>query len=350
MFVNIFGILDASHHLKYYDAMGNSISLCPNTQYTLQLMVPSEWVTTYVLDVPKMSNEKLLKAAAFNLEDKLIDDISSYHLVIINKEVDNKIVGTIAHEKLTSILSDIPQNCHLVKLMTASLLLSKNEALIENEQVALNVDGQCFSVSKKDLPFYREKFDIVVLANESHLNMLFNKLNQSNINLLTGKYKPKKTKKNKTKKIYYLLLIVISSILLYFLISLIEIISLKHQSASLEKQIEQIYYQLFPSAKSVIAPEIRVNQLLKSNSDNNKKSNFLNIIFKLTEVIKQTTKIQLNSLRYNNKSLLVTINAPAFVDIDNFKKQLISHGLKVKQQSGKIDGKQVKAALSLEVA
>lgn len=120
--------------------------------------------------------------------------------------------------------------------------------------------------------------------------------------------------------------------------------SLNKKTSELDRHIEVLYRQFFPQAKQVINPKFRISQLIKSNQEENKNR----IWFLMNEFAKtmQDNPVSLQQLRYQNKTLSVTVVSPDFVTLEKLENKLRAQ-LKVNQTEASTHDKQVIATLEL---
>jgi general secretion pathway protein L len=137
--------------------------------------------------------------------------------------------------------------------------------------------------------------------------------------------------------IWLLSLLLVNSFSLY---------SLNKKTAELDEQIELIYRQFFPDAKQVISPKFRISQLLGSNDKTNNQARFWFLLNQFTKGMQGKTAT-IEQLRFQNKTLLVTIVSPDFASLEILENQLRSNQITVKQTQASTRDKQVVATLEI---
>jgi general secretion pathway protein L len=115
----------------------------------------------------------------------------------------------------------------------------------------------------------------------------------------------------------------------------------QHQIDRLDTQIASYYKELFPEAKQVITPRFRIQQLLKHTQTQG--SSFWRLMGILGS---HPTEIQ--TLRYQNQALTVTLKLKQFSDLQTYENQLRHSGIKVKQTQAQEKGKEIEATLELK--
>jgi general secretion pathway protein L len=121
--------------------------------------------------------------------------------------------------------------------------------------------------------------------------------------------------------------------------------SLNKKTDHIDQQIEVIYRQFFPDAKHVISPKFRISQLLSSTTEESQTRFW----FLIDEFAKKMNKslIKLEQLRYQNKTLSVTVVSPDFIHLEQLENNLKGAQLKVNQTQASTQDQQVIATLEL---
>lgn len=120
---------------------------------------------------------------------------------------------------------------------------------------------------------------------------------------------------------------------------------LNQQTAVIDKQIAVIYREFFPDAKQIISPKFRISQLLGNNSGDS-QTHFWFLLNQFAKGMKNT-KITIEQLRYQNKTLSVTLVSPDFNSLQDIENQFKKLQLKVKQTQASTKEQQVIATLEL---
>ncbi len=113
----------------------------------------------------------------------------------------------------------------------------------------------------------------------------------------------------------------------------------------MDEQTATIYRQFFPGAKQIISPKFRINQLLGADSSEN-QTRFWHVLDQFSKVFKND-EFKLQQLRYQNKSLSVTLTCSDFSSLEELENKLKSLNLKVKQTQASTQDEQVVATLEI---
>lgn len=136
----------------------------------------------------------------------------------------------------------------------------------------------------------------------------------------------------------------------FWLISLLVVNGIKlhllnKQTQKIDEQIAVIYHEFFPGAKQIISPKFRITQLLKSNNTE-EQNRFWFLLNQFAKVMKNDHNA-LEQLRYQNKTLSVTIISTDFASLEELENELKKLQLKVKQTQASTREQQVVATLEL---
>lgn len=120
---------------------------------------------------------------------------------------------------------------------------------------------------------------------------------------------------------------------------------LNKQTQKIDGQIAAIYHEFFPDAKQVISPRFRITQLLKSNNVE-EQNRFWFLLNQFAKVMTSDHNA-LEQMRYQNKTLSVTIISTDFASLEELENELKKLQLKVKQTQASTREQQVVATLEL---
>ncbi len=120
---------------------------------------------------------------------------------------------------------------------------------------------------------------------------------------------------------------------------------LNKKTEDLDQQIAVIYHEFFPEAKQVISPKFRISQLL-GNSNADSQSYFWHLLNQFAKGVSGST-ITVEELRYQNKTLLVTLISSDFPSLEQIENKLKKLQLKVKQTQASTRDQHVFATLEL---
>lgn len=129
------------------------------------------------------------------------------------------------------------------------------------------------------------------------------------------------------------------------LVNILSLYFLNKKTEQVDQQIAVIYHEFFPEAKQVISPKFRISQLL----GNNKTDTQVHFWFVLNQFAKamNDNKITIEQLRYQNKTLSVTLVSADFANLEDIENKLKKLELKVKQTQASTRDQHVVATLEL---
>jgi len=360
----IYAIYRANHQIDFFiekNGIYHAVNLTDLTddQHPLKIVIPGEWVVFHDLSIPNMSSAKRNKAIAYQLEDQLIHEIEQYHIVQFYQEKTNILVATIEKVLFEQILKNIPDKLVAIQIIPETLLLpvedDKTTVLIDNDRILLREAKFAMSAQYDDLQeLVRDKEIITMGVGQQNaiacLEQYFLSTLASTdekINLLTGAYKPKYIVNNKNRYISVALLSIVSIFLLFVLTSIIETIYLAAKNHRLNTEIEANYYELFPSATSLVAPEARVKRLL-GQGENDTDSVFLNLLYAISQTAKTHQQVTIENMRFENNAMTLTVNAQNANQIDDFTKDFTHAGMHAVEQSSTLFNGQLKSIIVLK--
>lgn len=148
------------------------------------------------------------------------------------------------------------------------------------------------------------------------------------------------------KKGYQLSIVLFCIWLLSLLVvNWIKLHQLNKETQKIDEQTAVIYHEFFPDAKQVISPKFRITQLLKSNNAE-EQNRFWFLLNQFSKVMKNDHHT-LEQLRYQNKTLSVTLVSTDFTSLEELENELKKLQLKVKQTQASTREQQVVATLEL---
>lgn len=362
----IFGIYRNNHTIDFFikNTTGfetvDVTELSDDNVYHLKLIIPGEWVVMHSLSLPKMSLAKQKQAISYQLEDKLIKDITDYHFVKINLHSEKTCVITIERNILEKILSGIPKEIFVTQVIPEILLLplhkDKLTILIDEQRlialgheigfVAQADDLSALVNNQQTIIMGREQQSAIVSCDQYLLSQLFSVTDD--FSLLTDNYKQRKARMSGTKNIYITISVIFFIFVFFVLSSLGEIIYLKTKSHKLQQQVEKNYYQIFPAATTMVAPEERVEQVLRKNGTDNGNATLLQLLTKLSIVNKTHKNINVKEMQFTNDVLTLMVNSATSNNIDDFIKALSRTGIKVIERTSNLSNNQFNAVILLK--
>ena len=120
---------------------------------------------------------------------------------------------------------------------------------------------------------------------------------------------------------------------------------LNKKTDHIDQQIAAIYHEFFPEAKQVISPKFRISQLLGTNGSD-AQTHFWFLLNQFAKVMNDN-QMTIEELRYQNKTLSVTLISSDFASLEDIENKLKKLQLKVKQTQASTRDQHVVATLEL---
>ncbi len=351
-------------------------------QHDTTVFVPAQDILLTQTTLPKMSQQRLMQALPFALEEQLVDDVNSLHFAIAHPPQNgNTFVAVTSRKKMDDWLTLLKQYdiipIELYSAVFASPYAGKNWSLSVLPEIGLvrltQYDGFAAehnnvnvllelalkeTVEKPDaLQIYTmsASSEMKITALPTHQTSLteqawLEKLPgwldaQPGINLLQGTYRAKH-KTAETKKIWLTAsVLTLAWIGLLFFSHLVSFFILAHKAKHLETAIHVIYKKNFPEATSVVAPRERMQNKLTTLTNQANKNYFLVLLARSSHELAAASHIQLKSMDFRDNQLNLELVADKFDDLDRLTKSFLQQNLHVKQQNAAIAGTKVKANL-----
>lgn len=320
------------------------------------VLVPAQDVLlTHVL-LPKLNRQRLLQALPFALEEKLITDLSELHFAIGDYQADGMLpVAIVSKQKMQQWLAILNEAAIFPTAMLPMQFALPNHAnewavcIHENDCVVRTgvYSGFFCDASNLDLLLADLHPDKVTLYHFNDLPLLA-KWDPGNlfINLLQPPYQRKYNTLAQKKTWLYSAYALAASIFLMLSGYVVSWVILQRAVNAGNLEINQIYKQQFPEARSVVAPKERMESKLKKLASPS-QNDFLYVLGLLGEAIKKSPGVKISRLDYHNHMVMMTIVAPAFEKMDLLVQALKQKGLVVKQENATNVGLDVTAELQI---
>jgi type II secretion system protein L len=169
------------------------------------------------------------------------------------------------------------------------------------------------------------------------------------LNLLQGAYRTKQTmflKKDKLRQT--LLAFAVAWLGLLLLYPTISYFILSRHASELSTEIAAIYHRYYPESKEVVAPKIRLEEKLRDLNSEDVDNQLLMMLAYLGQALTKTPPIELKRVDYQNNKMTVEFMAASSPDYAKFTGLLTDSGVRVKEQSANLSGKQILATIILE--
>lgn len=328
------------------------------------IVEPCENTTLIELELPWLSEIKARVAIPYALEDKLAQPIEELHFAFDKLRYQNKhylvtVISKARIEHLMQILNN--HNIEFDCITTDWFALPSQELLITDSVLLINTAefkgaltdelAKTYLHNHPEIPtlvFEDSKLPSSLLKRQEHSTVwIAQSLLKSNpLNLCQGSMQHSNAT-DWIKKGYKVTAILGGVWLLsLLLVNAIALYVVNKKTETIDKQIEAIYLQFFPQAKQVVSPKFRITQLL---ANNNKGGNQAQIWFVLNQFTKamQGKNLKVEQLRFQNKTLFVTLVSPDFASLEQFQTLLTNLQLKVKQTQASTREQQVLATLEI---
>ncbi len=372
----------------------------------VSILIDAHYTTVELVNIPSKNRSKQLLAVPFAMEDFLAEDIEDTHFALgkitPSKSADNDSQNSLPviaiKRNLLQQTVDFfsQQNIHL-EAVTAdsvalpitekkwSILLDEDSALIKIGSVqAHSCDRDNLNVILRALLqedqhqesrpeairyFYREgdsdaqnmlnticaDFEIEIESEcyKNHpLEIFVQNLNEiSSLNLLQGKFKPVRKGNQWLKPWKSVAAIAAFWLVLQLTYSSMLASQLEQKNYELTRQIEAEFKRAIPDAKKMTNMQKRVERRLndlKSGGRGSSNSSFLKILSRVTPVLANNNKIEIQAAVYRSNYIDVDLTAKSLQDIETIKNKLTAiPGLKT-VLSTTVEKDSVKGRLRLE--
>ncbi|HLB41285.1 MAG TPA: type II secretion system protein GspL [Gammaproteobacteria bacterium] len=347
------------------------------------VIIPAEDVLLMTSKLPKMNRSRLRQALPYALEEQLIADVETLHVVIAHDQGNDHLpVAIVAHQKMQQWLALLQAwGIKPDVLIPASLVLpwenGKWSVLIQDTAVIRtgmyqgwgcdkNNFNELFTIALSlavDIPQQvnvrhdgREKLSLSFITNENILQpeqwireLAIEAAKVLPINLLQHIYRVKKVKFLQANKVWRVIAYLSAIfIFLLFLYPTVSYVLLKQRLITMDKQMSEIYKKQFPQASSMVAPKQRIEEKLQHLQGQEGKNQFLLLASYVGMAMRYSPNITLKHMDFQNNQLtieLIAETADRFSMVNNF---LIQQKLRVKQQNISVVDSHVHATLVVD--
>jgi general secretion pathway protein L len=317
------------------------------------------------VELPWLADRKSRAAIPYALEERLAQPVEELHFSFDRAHYHNGryLVAVIAKKRLAELTSSLDeQNIGFESITLDWFALEPQQAYATDSDVLINNDDFQGTLSGSlatkylkqhpELPLFLFEESIAIehpntikVPESSYLKIAQNIIKTPQLNLCQGEMQHETTS-DWAKRSYFLAgascLIWLLSILL---VNAIKIHSINKEMTQVDEKTAVIYHQFFPDAKQVISPKFRISQLLSTNTTEN-QTRFWFLLNEFAKVMKNKA-ITIEQLRYQNKTLAVTLISTDFEHIEAIEAKLKQAQLKVNQTEASTHDQQVTATLEL---
>ncbi|KTD65697.1 type II secretion system protein GspL [Legionella spiritensis] len=335
------------------------------------VVLPCQFFSLYQVQLPWLGEKKARAALPYALEDQLAQNVENLHFAFDRQHyMDGRyLVAVCSRDYLRQVITKIDQ-CGLdFDVITLDwFALKNNESCVLPEYLLANHETFQGALGRELADLYLSRlnpqqhalylftdsgepprtFPAAIHIEEPSTVWLAKRLMKNNImNLCQGDLAHGNAK-NRTRLWY----VMAGAMFAVWLISLITINAFKLHSlnsdmAEVDKKIAVIYHHFFPQAQQVISPRFRISQLLKGNQ-NGGDNTFWTLLNTLSEVTPGNESI-IEQLRFQNKSIQVTLASKNFETLEALQNRLIQHKIKIKQTQASTRDDQVVSTLELSL-
>lgn len=343
-----------------------------NTSYDIVVYVPTENINTLNVTLPVMPAAQRPQAALYALEEQLVEDVQNLHAVVWEQHQDHLYGVAIIQKSLLQNWLDKLRSVNIVpSKMYADVITIPAE---DNEWAIVSHEELLYVKIDKNSGFAIESDFVQTILQEmiatlkmppkqiriydKHdkiLSLLFNDFNIPivttleneqidsryfwvnfndslvNCNLLQGEMLPQESLYEKYNYLRMPLILSAILVVLIFLTNVTKWFYLNHEENILQKQIASIYMQIFPEATSVINPRARIEQLIAKSSEEQKGTDFFNLLGTVGQVVRNMPLIKLQTISYNGNQLIIDVKVENANALKQFNDQLSKYPINIKQ-------------------
>jgi len=316
-----------------------------SSQDTQQVvLIPGEAVLLTNTKMPKMSRHELQKAIPYALEEQLAADVGKLHFAIGEyDDQDHVAVAVIDKSKLEHYLEALKsqdlrpdvmmpdylalpfeKGCWTVCVTGSRALVRLGEQAgfatgFEDVTLLLNLMLDQSTELPEKLLVYGELPEAIksrVAIEVMDQEMVWQPTTP--INLLQGIYRLK-NKPTKVKR-YWKMATVMATVWLIVLLGTqaTELIYFKIHTKQLQQKINATYRHIFPRSKDVVEPRFRIQHELDRLTRSSHKSRFINLLSKAASLLQQHPKVELKSLSYQDKQLILQLRTDKISRLEGF--------------------------------
>lgn len=394
-------IIDASDKLVHGPVVGTLSECVQAKNHTVIVIINGIDVLVTDVTIPqRLSNSRLSSVIPFALEDRLGESLDKLHYAwnTWNKRrADGTIpVAVINHadmKKWIGLLKDaeinpselIPEQLALPYLKnTWNVLVDKNRIIVRTAtQSGFVVDknnfyqllawklDECSDTQPEQIQIINDPDK--KLLTEDQLNTLKPRVifvndqkkaleffaegltkgtqSEQTINLLQGKYATQQDYIIKNLSIKKIGLVVAGLSILWLSLLGIGTISqyfyYKNQNVKLTEQIASLYHKVYPKARQITTPKLRIGQDLKRLGASRSTGNFITLLIDVAKDLHFSPTTKIESINFQNDRLTLQAQFDSFKQLEVLTKKWSANGLQVKKDQAATKNNRVHAFLSI---
>lgn len=346
------------------------------------VIVPAADVLLTSVKMPHMSRARLQQALPFALEDQLVSEVDTLHFVAGTPDAQDQLpVAVVAKVKMEAWLAQLKEWQVVPDVLIPSIFalpvadnawhMLLDDALVvrtkawhgfccdsaddwlsialhsaENKPTSITVwQSSTKALPVCEIPLNQHHFTPEALM----VAMSTQALQTPHINLLQGLFQNKKVRYPQKRKMLKLAMgLTAAWVALLLLNPVVSWFLLNQRVSSLDGEIKQIYLRHFPSATSLVAPRLRMEEKLRQSTSQENEIKFFVLLHALSKALKTQAGITLKRLDYQNNQLVMQVTATSSENFAHFADALIQQGWQVKQQNANLAGENVNATIVMQ--
>ncbi|EKN4146620.1 type II secretion system protein GspL [Yersinia enterocolitica] len=308
----------------------------------LIVLAPGGDVILRSLSFPGKINQRTHRALPFLLEDEIATEPENLHMVILAREKSLLHIAAIDREQMRQWLAwlkdaGVTPKCIIPDVLALphrndgrwTALQLGNEWLFRQEKwqgTAID-DGLLneWLLSHPELPLIQSCSPTPDSADDHWqielcpfpLQLLAENLPDKRIDLLQGEFAPASVWRGRIVSWRVPILLVTALIVMFILNQGVVYIQLVAEQQALQKQMNVLYRQIFPTEKKVINPYVQFNQHLAEASAASSNTNLLSMLSIFGALFDSSSGLAIHAMKYDaaTQQLQVHVTGPSFDSI-----------------------------------
>lgn len=337
---------------------------------TTIVIAPSSQFTLHHIEFPWLGEKKARIALPYALEDRLADNVDDLHFAFDRNYYSNGqyLIAVCKKTYFAELVDTLNQHNLDFSIITLDwFALRNNEACLTENGLLINDNHSFAGVLAPELvDFYLKQIppDLKIygftdsncpleLSNVEQLNEQFpvwvahRLLTIKPLNLSQAEFQHSNQRSSLKHWSYAAAIMSLLWILSVIVVNSIEIHQLNKQTKVVDAQIATIYHQFFPQAQQVISPKFRIEQLLKSQKNENDNALWI-MLNELAQSAKKTQST-IEQFRFQNQNLIVMVLSKDFDTLEALQNDLQKANINVKQTQASSHEQQVAGTLELSL-
>ena len=357
----------------------------------VSLIVPGTEVLILQLRLPKTSRSQLLKAIPYALEEQLIEEVDALHFAAGKQDDDGYCDVAVVKKQLIQqwlercatlglypqlaipdylALPPMEKAWHLylsgenalirqnkmtgISVVQAQLKEVLSLRLLENtaalpEKIFINYDDSNEHFSAETLADLSVPVEMAVADCFSMELFAEASAPPIMINLLQGEYVISKPKNKNLRLWKWVAVLAGAWFVVWFAGNLTQYFVYHARLVKAKASVTQLYQQVFPQAKVVVEPRLRIQRTLNERQNAGAGGAFLGLLTQVgAQINKSGNVVTIENFNYRNNTLVLSLSANNFQTLAALTKALQEQGLSVQQQNSTTQGKTVTTRLTIK--